>query len=64
MSLGRLYRIQYNMTLTVGELIDRLKKMPKSANVYMLTDRTESNRSDLATNNISIENNLNHEETF
>lgn len=31
------------MTLTVGELIDRLKKMPKSANVYMLTDRTESN---------------------
>lgn len=52
------------MTLTVGELIDRLKKMPKSANVYMLTDRTESNRSDLATNNISIENNLNHEETF
>lgn len=31
-------------TLTVGELIEKLKKMPKSANVFMLTDRTESNR--------------------
>lgn len=30
-------------TLTVGELIEKLKKMPKSANVFMLTDRTESN---------------------
>lgn len=30
-------------TLTVSELIEELKKMPKSANVYMLTDRTESN---------------------
>lgn len=30
-------------TLTVGELIERLKKMPKTANVFMLTDRTESN---------------------
>ena len=30
-------------TLTVGELIEKLKKMPKSANVFMLTDRTTSN---------------------
>lgn len=30
-------------TLTVGELIEKLKKLPKSANVFMLTDRTESN---------------------
>lgn len=30
-------------TLTVEELIEKLKKMPKSANVYMLTDRKESN---------------------
>lgn len=30
-------------TLTVGELIEKLKKMPKSANVFMLTDRTISN---------------------
>lgn len=30
-------------TLTVGELIEKLKKMPKSAHVFMLTDRTESN---------------------
>lgn len=30
-------------TLTVAELIEKLKKMPKSANVYMLTDRKESN---------------------
>lgn len=30
-------------TLTVSELIEKLKKMPKSANVFMLTDRTESN---------------------
>lgn len=27
-------------TLTVGEVIEKLKKMPKSANVFMLTDRT------------------------
>lgn len=31
-------------TLTVGELIEKLKSMPKSANVFMLTDRTASNR--------------------
>ena len=30
-------------TLTVGELIEKLKKMPKSAHVFMLTDRTEAN---------------------
>lgn len=30
-------------TLTVGELMEKLKKMPKSAKCYMLTDRTESN---------------------
>lgn len=30
-------------TLTVGELIEKLKSMPKSANVFMLTDRTASN---------------------
>lgn len=30
-------------TLTVGEVIEKLKKMPKSANVFMLTDRTISN---------------------
>lgn len=30
-------------TLSVGELIEKLKKMPKSANVFMVTDRTESN---------------------
>lgn len=30
-------------TLTVGELIEKLLKMPKSANVFMLTDRTISN---------------------
>lgn len=30
-------------TLTVGELIENLKIMPKSANVYMVTDRTDSN---------------------
>lgn len=30
-------------TLTVGELIENLKKLPKSANVFMLTDRTISN---------------------
>ena len=29
--------------LTVGELIQKLKKMPKAANVWMLTDRKESN---------------------
>lgn len=26
-------------TLTVAELIEKLKKMPKSANVYMLTEQ-------------------------
>lgn len=30
-------------TLTVGELLEKLKKMPKSAHVFMLTDRTKSN---------------------
>ncbi|MCZ2726246.1 hypothetical protein [Bacteroides caccae] len=30
-------------TLTVGELIEKLKKMPKSANVFMVTDRTDAN---------------------
>lgn len=30
-------------TLTVEEVIEKLKKMPKSANVFMLTDRTISN---------------------
>lgn len=29
--------------MIVGELIERLKRMPKSANVFMLTDRTASN---------------------
>lgn len=30
-------------TLTVGELIEKLKRMPKSANVFMVTDRTDAN---------------------
>ena len=30
-------------TLTVSELMEKLKKMPKSASVFMLTDRTKSN---------------------
>ena len=30
-------------TLKVGELIEKLKRMPKSANVFMVTDRTEAN---------------------
>lgn len=30
-------------TLTVSELIEKLKKMPKSANVFMVTDRTDAN---------------------
>ena len=30
-------------TLTVGELVEKFKRMPKSANVYMVTDRTDSN---------------------
>lgn len=29
--------------LTVGELIEKLKRMPKSANVFMITDRTDAN---------------------
>nr|DAP50163.1 MAG TPA: hypothetical protein [Caudoviricetes sp.] len=39
----KLKRNKIMKTLTVGELIEKLKKMPKSANVFMLTDRTESN---------------------
>lgn len=30
-------------TLTVGELIEKLKRMPKSANVFMVIDRTDAN---------------------